>query len=100
MRCIASASSTLCCCTSCLHLAQMLRQSLVTQVTLARQRWEMGQRERAREAARLAAAQAALKAAEQTAWAALKGAEQTLQQVLVEQGDGEQAGTSHLLQPS
>ena len=58
------------------------------QVKVARQRLEMGQMERAREAARLEAAQTALKAAEEAAVANMHSAEQVLEAVLAEQAEG------------
>ena len=57
------------------------------QVRVAKQNWEAGSVERTRQAARLAEQQAALKAAEQQAWASLQGAEQVLAGVLAEQDD-------------
>ena len=57
------------------------------QVRAAKQNWEAGSVERARQAARLAEQQALLKNAEQQAWASLQGAEQVLGEVLAEQDD-------------
>ena len=57
------------------------------QVRVARQRWETGQRERARETVRLTEAQAALRAAEQAAHDNLENAEQVLRDVLDEQAN-------------